>query len=580
MSTKDWNKAMSEWGVKSSPDLSIVKSKYKPKDPPEGVRALMYDPLSLQNAMGFKDRRSSLTYDILKRIPQQLAVIAAVIQTRCHQVSSFSTPYRLTKSLGFEIKHRNPAHVSSKGDREKIQSLETFIYNCGALHDNPHNKFAIKRDDFETFLKKIVRDSLQYDQACWEIVPNHRGEPFEFMAVDASTIRIASHAVDNNFMDNWHDRDPVSDMTMADYRPGNPLGSNPYRLAEMKAKNLRPAYVQVINGQVAEVFTKDELAFGIRNPRSDIQVQGYGYSELEQLISVITAHLHAEEYNRRFFTQGSSPKGILTLKGDSMGPEMLEDFRRMWRANVEGVENAWRTPIFQSEQGIDWTDLHRSNSDMEYSQWVEYLLKITCAVYMIDPAELNFDMHGGVSQTPLFESSQEWKLKASRDKGLKPMLRFIAKMINTSILSKIDDDFVFDFVGLDELTEQEKHELSVEQLSSYMTLNEIRRSKDLPDIEYGDVPLNPTYSQIRAGLLAEETQKQQMEMQGQSGGDDGDSGGDKIKEDQGPSEDGEESQAPAYADRFTKSIDNNVKVLEVSLDDETWVDMYREVTHV
>src|SRR5690606_26138942 len=161
--------------------------------------------------------------------------------------------------------------------------------------------------------------------------------------------------------------------------------------------------------------------------------------------------------------------------------DQLEAFKRQWRANLEGVENSWRTPIMQAEQGIDWIDLHPSNQEMEYSMWIEYLIKITCAVFLIDPAELNFDMHGGVQQTPLFESSQEWKLKASRDRGLKPLLRFIAKMINDHIISKIDDHFMFDFMGLDELTEQEKHELRKEQLATYMTLNEIRREEDLSD---------------------------------------------------------------------------------------------------
>ncbi|NJL53703.1 hypothetical protein HC928_00260 [bacterium] len=134
-----------------------------------------------------------------------------------------------------------------------------------------------------------------------------------------------------------------------------------------------------------------------------------------------------------------------------------------------------------------------------------------CAVFLIDPAELNFDMHGGVQQTPLFESSQEWKLKASRDRGLKPMLRFIAKMINDSIVSKIDDHFMFDFMGLDELTEQEKHELRKEQVATYRTLNEIRREEDLPDVEHGDIVLNPTfttYLQQKARWICRKSNKQ------------------------------------------------------------------------
>jgi hypothetical protein len=283
--------------------------------------------------------------------------------------------------------------------------------------------------------------------------------------------------------------------------------------------------------------------------------------------------LYAEEYNRRFFMQGSAPKGILNFRGDNLTPDQLEGFRRQWRANVEGVENSWRTPIMQAEQGVEWINLHPSNQEMEYGQWMEYLIKITCAVFLIDPAELNFDMHGGVQQTSLFESSQEWKLKASRDCGLKPMLRFIAKLINQHIVSKIDDNFTFDFVGLDELTEQEKHELRKEQVSSYMTLNEIRRAEDLPDVPDGDLILNPTYTtaqQQRKQMALQEKQQAAAAAVppaapaagGESGGEEPSAGG----------EEGEEEEAgPKYADNFSKSV----KVLEINLNDESWIDMYR-----
>ena len=47
-------------------------------------------------------------------------------------------------------------------------------------------------DSFDTFLRKIVRDTLSFDQVSVEVVPDNFGLPFEFVAVDASTIRIAA----------------------------------------------------------------------------------------------------------------------------------------------------------------------------------------------------------------------------------------------------------------------------------------------------------------------------------------------------------------------------------------------------
>jgi hypothetical protein len=435
---------------------------------PRAPKSIFVDPLSIQYSLGYKDRRYSLTYDVLRRTAAQIPVIQAIINTRIAQIASFSQPYRITKSLGFAVRHKDTEHLTTKSEKEFIKYLELYISSCGQPGQENPNAFK-KRDDFETFIKKIVRDTLTYDQLTTEVIPRNDGTPFEFRATDAQTIRIASSAYD---IDNTY------------------------------------SYVQLVNGQIENTYTDDELIFGIRNPRTDIYVDGYGYGEIEQMITIVTSILFAETYNRIQFSQGAHPKGLLNLKGDNWTPETLEAFRRQWTAQVVGTQNAWKTPVLQSE-GIEWVELQKSNRDMEFNSWLEYLIKIACAVFLIDPAEINFDLHGGVQQTPLFESSQEWKLKASRDRGLKPLLRFIANLINTHIIDKIDDHFVFEFMGLDELTEQEKHEMAKEQLGSYMTMNEVRRSMDLTDIDGGDIPMNPNYLQ----MLQLDMQKQQMEDQ-------------------------------------------------------------------
>jgi HK97 family phage portal protein len=475
-------------------------------DPKSAPKSWFADPLSLQYSLGYKDRRFSLTYDTLKRISGQLSIISAIIATRSAQVAAFSEPYRKTRSLGFAIKHKDDDHETTPAEIAFIKELEQFVANCGRAEQNPYSK--IRRDDFETFLRKIVRDTLTYDSVTFEVVPDNMAIPYEFLAVDASTIRIASDNKTIGVNNSWHSRDgfvPNSPSRFANAYSGREYGQD-------STLEDSVAYVQVINGQINQIFNASEMAFGVRNPRTDLLTQGYGYGELEQLITIITSHLNAEAYNANFFKNGSIQKGILNLKGDNWSPETLEAFQRNWAANVQGVDNAFKTPVLQSE-GIEWIDLHKGNAEMEYGKYVEYLLKIICAVYLIDPAELNFDMHGGVQQTPLFESSQEWKLKASRDRGLKPLLKFIAKLINKHIIDKIDDHFTFEFVGLDELSEKEKHEMIVEQISSYLTLNEARRKMDLPDLPGGDFPLNPVYLQAMQAQREADQQESQQNQQ-------------------------------------------------------------------
>lgn len=501
----DWNKKLANNSLISIRDTDLIKAKIKKDIPTYGMKTFTIDPLDPTGSyMGYKDRKYQIDYNLLRRIPNQLGVIAAILQTRSNQVAAFSAPYRSTKSIGFQVKHKNSGKISTKGEREMILSLENFIYNCGHKEQNPHSNF--KRDKFKDFLKKLVKDSLVIDAACIEIIPTRSNTPYEFIAVDAATIRIAApeFQTTNNKGSYYNERG---------IHMNSGLGAVQYDPDSV-------AYVQILDNKIENVYTRDELIFGVRNPRTDIRFQGYGESELEMLINTITGQLNAEEYNRRNFTQGNNAKGILNFKGDSMTPDQLEGFRRMWRDQMEGITGVGRTPILQSEAGIDWIDLTRANRDMEYHQWLEYLLKVSCGVFNIDPSEIGFDIQGGVSNTPLFESSQEWKLKASRDKGLRPLLRFFEDLINENIIDRLDDDFVFQFVGLDELTEEQKHDLRKEQVASYMTLNEIRRAEDLPDLEGGDIPLNPTLiqylqfkQQSEAALQQEQTPAQGNQQQ-------------------------------------------------------------------
>jgi hypothetical protein len=54
-----------------------------------------------------------------------------------------------------------------------------------------------------------------------------------------------------------------------------------------------------------------------------------------------------------------------------------------------------------------------------------------------------------------------------------------------------------------------------EQTASYMTLNEGRRSLDLPDLPYGDVPMNQAYLQVLQLKMQENQQAEQKEQQEQ-----------------------------------------------------------------
>lgn len=419
-------------------------------------KSFLNDPFMLLDQLGLNYRTapSSLTYETLRLMTEKNVIVASVIQTRIMQMYSACQQQRNKYSVGFTVSHLDPSRRLNSEEKNIVSYIIRFILNCG--EGRPYG-----RDSFDTYIKKTVRDRLTYDQTATEVVNKFNGKPHEFVHVPADTVRLR--------------RLPL--------RVGRPQTEEEWRTT--------PRYVQVVDGVIVNDYTEDEMIFGVSNPRTDMRGNGYGWSELEMLISTITSQLWAEQWNQRIFSQGSTIKGVLNFAG-KVPRDQLETFRRHWLAQISGVSNAWRTPVTNVEN-MQWIPMQMSNLDMGYQQWLEYLIKCIAAVFLIDPAEINFDTRAGVGSQPMFMSSNEAQQKISKDRGLQPLLRHFSNLITRNIVQRIDPNYVFEFKGLDAQSEQQALELRMKEAQTYKTLNEIRAGEDLDPVENGDAVMNPVY---------------------------------------------------------------------------------------
>ena len=483
--------------------LSNSKSNNEPK-------AYFIDPLQCSANLGYKDKMFSLTYTTLRRM-SKTPIINSIIKTRKNQIADFAEPQADRYNTGFVIRKKHIGGVEQKMDSKDhriANAITDFIMNCGG-------NASWTSDDFDTFIRKIVEDSLTFDQMTFECVRNRRGKLEYFVATDASTFRIAESAFRTDYDNAFFHR----------------RGSGVY--ADQNLKNLDveingyyPQYVQIYQNAVVNEFYPWEMCFGIRNPSTNIYANGYGCSELEDLINIVTALLWGDEYNRRFFSQGSAPKGLLRIKS-GMNEKALQQFKQQWQAMISGVMQSWKTPVVEAD--VDWIDLQKTNRDMEYTSWIEYLIKISCAIYSIDPTEIGWDISRSTGNSGLFEGSQAERLQHSKDKGLYPILKFIQRKINKYIVEQINPEFEFVFMGLNGMTIEKELEMDIKKIGSFATINEIREKWDMKKIdEIGDLIENSVfyqaYNQKKQAEMQQEQQEQQMQQDG------GDMGGGAFDE--------------------------------------------------
>jgi len=389
-------------------------------------------------------------YTVLNNIATH-PIVAAIVQTRINQVAEFTVATD-DEDLGFKIQLKEKHRAPTDAEKRKMYELKEFLLNCGSQPVD----FEL---NFEGFVRQIVRDSLIYDQCNFEIIRNKRGEVVAFAPVDAATIRRAK-------------------LTKEEMEKGrrSPDGIH---------------YVQVLGKQskiVAEYTTKD-LCFGVRRQRTSINSFGYGFPELEELYQTLQNLFNAETYNAANFTNGISTAGLIAIKS-KMNPKLFRAFRREFYQMLTGVNNSKRTPIIQldpdNKEEIQSLNLGASNSEMEYNEWIGYLIKTSCAIFQIDPAEIGFVYGSEGQSSSVFGADPYARVLMGREKGLRPLLRSLEAWLNKYIINQIDPNYEIRFVGLDSVMMKDKIALERHKMN-YLTINEIRAEHDLPPIPGHDV---------------------------------------------------------------------------------------------
>lgn len=472
--------------TKNSASSSYTSSENRTTQPgdPGPPKSLFINPFALVDTMGVGYRASpqSLTYETLRAISEKDTIVASVINRRVNQISAFAQLQPNKYSIGFDVHQRGRKRSDrmTKSQREKADYIVHYIQNTGRDVNLEHSHFT-------DFLKKFVRDSLTYDAGTFEKRWTRGADPYDFFAVDASTIRF---------------KEPLTPR-------GEPL--------TLEEQRTNPVYLQYEAGQVTAEYYSHEMAYCVRNPRTSTRVWRYGFPELEVLINTVTSHLNAEAWNRNIFINGSTTPGFLNVKG-RLNQEKITALERAWHTQVTGPQNAHRLPIINAED-LQFVPINWNNEEMGFQAWLEYTIKLICSVYGMDPAEIQFDLRGGVGTQPMFMSSNEAQQKVSRDQGLNPLLKFVADTINRHVVWAIDPGFEFSFVGLDAKTEEQNYELRSQQVQTTHTLNEARALEGLNPVPNGDVVLNPVY----IGYLEQQAMAAQQAQAGgdQEGGPDG-----------------------------------------------------------
>jgi hypothetical protein len=393
-------------------------------------------------------RPSLLGWNTLARMAAT-PLMAAIIKVLLDQISEFTRPSDDDYSPGFRVRLRNRRQGGTPASAAMCRELERFVMQTGTVRDR---RELLTRVTFTDLTGACMRDSLVYDQSCIETIIGASERPARFKMVDASTIRLSQQAL------------------------------SPYGLPDDDYTT--PRYVQVIREEPVAEFAPTELYFGVRNRLTSIYQCGYGVSELEMLITIITAWLNAFNRNDRYFKQGFGGRGFMVNKGaDITHNQQLTAMKSQMQDMLVGVDGSHRIGLLQGD--FEFMTLGNDVQDQQWSEWQNLQVKIACALYGVEPASINHLFGNQGQSSAMGTARQSEREDTTRKRGLIPKVRAWMGWVDTAIIQQIDDDFELVPTGI-QTDEAGTLELDAKRLV-FSTFNEVRARYDLPSRPDGDV---------------------------------------------------------------------------------------------
>ncbi len=459
------------------------------------------DPVKSNSYQGLWKPKEHLVPDaMIKRIMVRDSLVAAIVNARCNQISAFGRELQDRFATGFRIEPRrgvmeDASPQQKEALQKRIADASKKLSTCG----ESESWDADERMSLSTFLYQQARNGVGFGRFATEIIyiteADGKKKFHSFRPVDAATIFQV-----------------VPQATAADQVRKQALAL----LQRLKNEKLKPEkfvadeypWMQVIANQPRQAFTAEELVVHNCYPVTDIEYGGYPVTPVDTAIDDIVTHMNIGTHNKLYFQNGRASRGMIIIKSDDVTQDIIDAIRQHFSASINSVSNSWRVPVFGigKDDSIEWEPLEmQGGRDMEYQYLADSNARVILSAFQMSPEELPGYQHlsRGTNNQALSESSNEYKLEAARDVGIRPLLSQFQDFLNDRILPLLDDVVsklcTLKLYGLDaDTAEKESTRLQADQ-ALHLTYDQIleRVEKDAIGEEFGgEFPLNPAYQAV------------------------------------------------------------------------------------
>jgi len=463
--------------------------------------AFTENPAPSDNFLGlYKTKRRALPDEVLKQIRITDHLVAGILRCRGNMMSLFGDlrPDRFGFGLEVEIKPEfYKVLTPEQFDKveERMKRFEKILLQCGHT-DQLENQEKVTLGEF---MDIQARNGLTFGRFATEVIydrsvpPDEDGNyPFHrFRAIDVATIVRAvrkGEYVGNNLR--------ATAIRALESITGEKINIDINMLQED-----RYAWLQVIDGTPRQAFTHDEMLVFTLFPSTDVEHNGYPISPLDTVVSSVTTHISIDAYKKLYFQNGRATKGMLVIQSDEVDQQTLDNMKLQFNAGINSVSNSFRTPIFGigTEDNVSWLPMVGEGLGDEFQFMYDQIARNILSAFGVSPDELPGYGHlsKGTNSQTLSESNNEFKLTASRDSGLRPLILKFQNFFNQRLFPIIDPLLakicVIKLAGLDAQSKEQETTRLQQDMVVHMTYDEVLHEVDkqpIGGVLGGNFPFN------------------------------------------------------------------------------------------
>ncbi len=347
-----------------------------------------------------------VTFGMLRSIADGYDLLRLVIETRKDQI----------EKLTWDIKKRG-MKIAKKGETPdpRLAKITDFL----AYPDLEH--------PFGTWIRMLCEDLFVLDAPTVYVRRTKGKSLFALETVDGATIK----------------------------RVLDPTGRTPMEGV---------AYQQVIKGVIASEYTRQELLWMPRNPRTH---QAFGYGPVEQIVNTVNIALRRQLHQLSYYTDGNTPNLVFGVPKE-WTTDQIKKFQEWWDSLMAGNSAQRQRARFVPGEVKPFDTKEHALKD-EYDEW---LARLVCFAFSISPSALVKDNNRATAQTVQ---------KAALSEGLAPVMNWI-KAFMDRILREVFEAPDLEFVWSDEksmepLVQSQRDQIDV--ASGVRTVDECREDRGL-----------------------------------------------------------------------------------------------------